>query len=91
MWLLFFALPLVIVMIVGGLLAGGIFTIVFIPLAAIIIAGTIIYLMWGKATERENIPGERESVEPLPHTHHSNAASAPTQPDELVNARQGQQ
>lgn len=91
MWLLFLAFPLFIILVVVGLLAGGIFTIVFLPVAVIIIAAAVIYTMWGRATERRNIPGERERVEPLPHTDHANAATAPTTPDQLVDAQRHQQ
>lgn len=91
MWLFFFALPLAIVLIVGGLLAGGIYTIVFLPIAVIIVAASIIYTMWGRATEPQNIPGEREEVKPLPHTHHSNTAPTPSNPNELADARRGRQ
>ena len=91
MWLYIFVVPLVVVMVIGGLLAGGIFTIVFLPIALIIIAATIIYTMWAQSTQPQNIPGERERVKPLPHTPHGNATSAPSTPDQLVDARQGEQ
>lgn len=91
MWLFFLAFPLVIVMVVGGLLAGGIYTIVFLPLALIIIAAAVLYTMWGRATAQRNIPGERERVQPLPHTHHSNAAATPMTPDQLVDAQRREQ
>lgn len=91
MWLFFFALPLAIILIVGGLLAGGIYTIVFLPVAVIIAGGAIIYTMWGRATEPQNVPGERERVKPLPHTDHANTGGAPSSPDQLVDARRGEQ
>ena len=91
MWLYIFVVPLVVVMIIGGLLAGGIFTIVFLPIAVIIVAAAVIYTMWAQSTDPENIPGERERVEPLPHTGHRNTAAAPSRPDQLVDARRGEQ
>jgi hypothetical protein len=91
MWLYIFVVPLVVVMIIGGLLAGGIFTIVFLPIAVIIVAAAVIYTMWAQSTDRENIPGERERVKPLPHTGHRNTAAAPSTPDQLVDARRGEQ
>jgi hypothetical protein len=63
MWLFFLVAPLAIFLIVGGLLAGGIYTIVFLPIAVIIAVGSIIYTMWGSSTEPRNIPGERGARE----------------------------
>lgn len=91
MWLFFLALPLAVILIIGGLLAGGTVTIVFIPLAVLIAAGAIIYTMWGRATDQRNIPGERERVQPLPHTDHANTAATPGTPDQLVDAQRRQQ
>lgn len=91
MWLMYLALPIVIVMVILGLLAGGIYTIVFLPLAAIIIGAGILFTMWGRATRQRNIPGERERVKPLPHTSHANAATPPATPDQLVDAQRQQQ
>lgn len=91
MWLLFFVLPLAIVLIVGGLLAGGIYTIVFLPVAVIIAIAATLYTMWGRSTQPENIPGERERVKPVPHSGHSNTPSAPSTPEQLADARRAQQ
>jgi hypothetical protein len=91
MWLYLFVIPLAIVMFIGGLLAGGIYTIVFLPIAVIGAGGAIVYTMWASSTEPQNIPGERERVKPLPHTEHRNTPAAPTTPDQLVDARRAQQ
>jgi hypothetical protein len=91
MWLLFFVVPIAIVLLVGGLLAGGIYTIVFLPIALIIAGGAVLYTMWGRSTEPQNVPGERERVQPLPHTQHANTAHAPSTPDQLVDARRAEQ
>lgn len=91
MWLFFLVAPLAIFLIVGGLLAGGIYTIVFLPIAVIIAVGSIIYTMWGSSTEPRNIPGERERVKPLPHTPPPDTAPGPMTPDQLVDARRAEQ
>lgn len=91
MWLFIFVLPLAIVLIVGGLLAGGVYTIVFLPVAVIIAVGAGIYVLWGQSTKKRNIPGERERVEPLPHTQHSNTAATPSTPGQLVDAQRREQ
>lgn len=87
MWLYVIGLPLLLFLVIGGLLAGGVYTIVFLPIAAIIIAGAVLYTMWGRSARPADIPGEAERVEPLPHAHHSNVAAPPTTPDQLVDAR----
>lgn len=90
MWLIFIALPLFVLLLAAGLIVGGVYAIVLVPIAAIILIGAVIYVMWGRATEPENIPGERERVKPLPHTDHANTAPAPSTPDQLVDARREQ-
>lgn len=91
MWLWIFVLPLAVVMVIGGLIAGGIYTIVFLPVAIIIIAAGMTYTMWGRATKQRNIPGERERVQPLPHTSPANAGSVPSTPEQLVDAQRREQ
>jgi hypothetical protein len=91
MWLVTLAFPIIVVMVVGGLIAGGIYTIVFIPVAVIIGGFALVYTIWGRSTKQSNIPGERERVRPLPHTQHSNTAASPATPDQLVDAQRQQQ
>jgi len=91
MWLYIFIVPLAIIMLVGGLLAGGIYTIVFLPIAVIIAVAAVLYTMWGSRTSRETVPSEREDVRPLPHSGHGNTAPTPSTPDQLVDARRGEQ
>ena len=91
MWLYIFVIPLAIVMFVGGLLAGGIYTIVFLPIAVIIAAAAVLYTMWASSHEPSQIRAEQERVEPLPHTGHANSAPAPATPDQLVDARRAEQ
>ncbi len=91
MWLYIFVIPLAILMIVGGLLAGGIYTIVFLPIAVIIAVGGIIYTMWASSQRPPNLEREREQVSPLPHAGHANTAPAPSTPDQLVDARRAEQ
>lgn len=86
MWLFFFVLPLAIVMLIGGLLAGGIFTIVFLPIALIIVAVAIASTMYGTSRNRRTLPRDR-STAPAPNTGHTNVAAAPSSPGELTDAR----
>lgn len=91
MWLYIFVIPLAIIMIIGGLIAGGIYTIVFLPIAVIIAAGAILYTMWASSQRRPNVEQERERVSPLPHTGHANTAATPGTPDQLTDARRAEQ
>ncbi|HWE11750.1 MAG TPA: hypothetical protein VG325_20550 [Solirubrobacteraceae bacterium] len=90
MWLYIFVFPLAIFLIVGGLLAGGIYTIVFLPIAVIIAVGSIMYTMWRRSSEPRDIPAERERVKPLPHTPPADTPG-PATPDQLVDARRAEQ
>jgi hypothetical protein len=86
MWLVIFVVPLAIIMLIGGLLAGGIFTIVFLPLALIIAALAMIFTLWGKSQDRRPLPSDQPTV-PEPGGGLSNTPARPNTPDELVNAR----
>ncbi len=83
--------PIIVLLLVGGLLVGGVYAIVLVPIAVIIAIGAVVWLMWASATRPEKIPGEREPVQPLPHTNHSNVAATPSTPSDLVDARQREQ
>lgn len=88
MWLIWFVIPLAIFLIVGGLLAGGIYTIVFLPIAVIIALGSYVFTLWGRSSSRDRpLPPEDEPVRPLPRTDHANTTSAPATPDQFVDAR----
>jgi hypothetical protein len=87
MWLYIFVLPLVVVMLIGGLLAGGIFTIVFLPLALLVVAVAIVFAMWGKSQRRPTLPSDRATTAPEPGTGQTSMAARPNTPDELVDAR----
>lgn len=91
MWLVLLVVPLFVILLAAGIIAGGVYSAVLLPIAGIILVGAVIYTMWGRSTEPENIPGERERVKPLPHTDHRNTGPAPSTPDQLVDARRAEQ
>jgi hypothetical protein len=91
MWLYIFVIPLAIVMLIGGLLAGGIFTIVFLPIAIIITAMAIAFAMYGKSSRRRTLPSAQAVSPPPPDSGHVNVAESPNQPGDLVDARRGVQ
>lgn len=88
MWLFWFIIPLAIVMVIGGLLAGGIFTIVFLPLALIIIAIAIISTLYGLSNRRRTLPSDRSTATGLRGGGGpSQVSSRPDTPGELTDAR----
>jgi hypothetical protein len=93
MWLYILAFFVLIFGIVGSVLSGGIFTIVLIPLGIIALVSAVAYGAWGRAAQRQQ--GASNDAKPSPGrplpTGHSNAAAAPTTPDELAEARRVQQ
>jgi hypothetical protein len=89
MWLYIVALVLLVFGIVGGIATGGIFTIVLIPLGVIALVTAGVFSLWGRSQQGGEEPSS-EIGEPLP-TGHSNAASAPSSPEQLVDARREQQ
>lgn len=81
-------------MIVGGSLAGGIFTIVLVPLAVIALVSAILYAMWGRATQGTaggSTEATSTAARPLPHEHQPGGPTAPSSPEALADARRSQQ
>jgi hypothetical protein len=93
MWLYFIALFVLIVGIIGGILTGGIFTIVLIPVGVIALVTAGIVSLWGRSQRgEEETSGDQSPAigRPLP-TGHSNSATAPNTPEQLTDARRQQQ
>lgn len=94
MWFYPVLLALVILAIVGGTLAGGIFTIVLVPLAAIVLISAVVYSMWGRALEGSggvSTDATHTSRRPLPHGRRRPSGRATGSPEELVDARRQRQ
>ena len=94
MWFYPLLLALVVLAIVGGTLAGGIFTIVLVPLAAIALVSAVVYALWGRAMEGSagaRTDASHVSHEPLPHSRRRPSGRAPSSPERLVDARRQQQ
>ncbi len=51
MWFYPLLIVLVILAVVGGTLAGGVYTLVLIPLAVVVAVSVIVYAMWGRSME----------------------------------------
>lgn len=91
MWFYPVVLFLVILAIVGGTLAGGIFTIVLVPLAAVVFISGIVYAIWGRAMEGGTEAGDATTHRPLPHERRRPDGRAPSSPQRLADTRRQQQ
>lgn len=91
MWL---ALPLVVIVllaVIGGIIAGGIYAIVLLPIAFILAVFGVAYVIWARSKQAPPPDERHRDVDPLPHSGHSNTAPTPTTPDQLVDAQRSQQ
>ncbi|HEX8976294.1 MAG TPA: hypothetical protein VF781_07270 [Solirubrobacteraceae bacterium] len=92
MWLSFPTLILVVLMIIGGIIGGGVFTFVLVPVAVIAALVAIGLSAWSRSQAHRGTPSEAARTgDPLPHSRRRNAPAAPATPDDLVSARQHQQ
>lgn len=92
MWLSFPTLILVVLMIIGGIIGGGVFTFVLVPVALITALVAIGLSVWSRSQARSGTSSEAaQTGDPLPHSRRHNTPATPATPDDLVNARQHQQ
>jgi hypothetical protein len=92
MWLLWGIAFLGLLAVVGGTLAGGIFTIVLIPLAVIALFTALAYTYFGGAAERRASGERRRDRPPAPPTaQRPSAPPGPSSPEELADARRANQ
>jgi hypothetical protein len=92
MWLFFGVAVLVVAGVVGGAFAGGIYTIVLIPLAVIALFAAIVYGYFTGAAQRHAEPGGGRGRPPATPTAQQDAAApAPSTPEQLVDARRSNQ
>jgi hypothetical protein len=92
MWLTFPVALLVVLFIIGAIVGGGIFTIVLVPIAVIMIVAAVGFSMWNRAQSQGSGRSHKaQTGDPLPHSGHRNVAPSPSTPDDLVDARQQQQ
>jgi hypothetical protein len=94
MWLYLIVAALVLLGAVGGVAFGGIFTIVLIPLALIVLFGGLLTAASGRQAQRRAGGATEESHvadRPLPRSHDRPSGRAPTSPEGLADARRAQQ
>ena len=93
MWFYMIAAFLLFVGIVGGIASGGIFTIIFIPLGAVMLVVAVLMGLWHRAQEGSaggQTQGSKTEQAPLRHTP-PQGTPRPTTPEELTDARRVQQ
>ena len=94
MWFYPLLIVLVVLALVGGTLAGGVYTLVLIPLAVIVGVSAVVYAMWGRSMQSKagaDTHATAASVDPLPHTRPRPSGRAPSSPEGLADARRQQQ
>ena len=93
MWLGVIVVLAVVLALIGGVIVGGIFAFILIPIAAILVGGAVVASVWARATSGRPSPeDERSQAAPAyPHGGSPNGSAAPATPDQLVDARQKSQ
>jgi hypothetical protein len=94
MWFYPLLMVLVILAIIGGTLAGGVYTLVLIPLAVVVAISAIVYAMWGRSMQAQAggaTDASTAKAEPLPHHEVRPSGRAPSSPGGLADARRRQQ
>jgi predicted lipid-binding transport protein (Tim44 family) len=92
MWLLVVIAFLGLVAILGGAFAGGIFTIVLIPLAVIAFVTAVAYTYFSGSAQRRASGERRRDRPPAPPTaQQPSSVARPSTPEELADARRANQ
>jgi hypothetical protein len=89
MWLYLIVVVLLIFGVAGGILAGGVFTIVLVPLALIVLVSGLSASALGRAAQRHSGGGAGDR--PLPHSEGTESGHVRTSPERLADARRVEQ
>jgi hypothetical protein len=85
MWVYIVVAALVVIGVIGGIFAGGIFTIVLLPVAGIVFVSGLAYTSLGKGAEQKEGAAPPEPA--LPHDVERPSGHAATSPERLADAR----
>lgn len=80
--------------VVGGSLAGGVYTIVLVPLAVIALISWAVYALWSRTlagAAGESTDASHAADRPLPHRPPRDTGRVRTTPERLADARRQQQ
>jgi hypothetical protein len=94
MWFYPLLIVLVVLAVAGGTVAGGVYTLVLVPLAVVVVVSAVVYAMWGRSMQGQ-AGGATEATtaktQPLPHQRTRPSGRAATSPEALADARRQQQ
>jgi hypothetical protein len=95
MWLSWPAFLVIVAAIIGGIIGGGIFTIVLVPLAGLAVVALVALWLFSRATGAGGVGTTTEPIGPggsaLPHRRGDSGAHARTSPERLADLRREQQ
>lgn len=95
MWLSWPAFILMVFAIIGGIVGGGMFTLILVPIAAIALVGLFVAWLLGLTTGHSDVSTTSKPVagraSSLPRTRGNSGSHAPTSPDRLADQRREQQ
>jgi hypothetical protein len=94
MWFYPLLLLLAILALAGGILLGGVFTIILVPIAFIVFVSAGVYTLWGRALAGaggESSYATPVNRRPLPHRRARPSGRSRSTPDRLVDARRREQ
>jgi hypothetical protein len=88
MWLYLLAAVLLLFGIVGSIFSGGIFTIVVLPVGAVVLLVALVVAAWARGSHASSGEAGTSEPRPLPHTDRPQpGAAGTTSPEELADAR----
>lgn len=94
MWFYPLVVFLAILALAGGVLLGGVFTIILVPIAFIVVVSAAVYALWGRAMEgagggaTKATPVDRR---PLPHQRSRPSGRIRSTPERLADTRRREQ
>jgi hypothetical protein len=89
MWVYLVVVALAAIGLLGGIFAGGIFTIVLLPIAGVVLISGLAYTSLGKGAEQKE--GAAPPQPALPHTVQRPSGHAATSPERLADERRVRQ
>jgi hypothetical protein len=89
MWLYLIAVVLILAGIIGGALTGGIFTIILLPIGAVMLIVAAATGLFARASANRAVSAEPD--DPLPRSRPTGTGRVATTPERLADARRAQQ
>ena len=91
MWFYPILAILVLLGLAGAIFMGGVFTLVLVPLVAVVVVSLVGYAMWARSQAPAGAGAEGASGGPLPHRRQRPPSRVRTTPERLVEGRGQQQ